>query len=129
MEIKGWIWYDLFIIGKTFPTYDPRTGEVIAHVAEADAEDINRAVSAARKAFDEGPWPRMTAYVILSCRLQLLLFHLLPLFELLYLLFILCQFSGTIKDITAVCRFDWETYVWTCSIGNMEQWETLRTIS
>ncbi|PSS07801.1 Aldehyde dehydrogenase family 2 member like [Actinidia chinensis var. chinensis] len=48
--------------GKTFPTLDPRTGDVIAHVAEGDAEDINRAVSAARKAFDEGPWPRMTAY-------------------------------------------------------------------
>ncbi|MFQ6629807.1 hypothetical protein Gotur_008146 [Gossypium turneri] len=48
--------------GKTFPTYDPRTGDVIAHVAEGDAEDINRAVCAARKAFDEGPWPKMTAY-------------------------------------------------------------------
>ncbi|GMI74974.1 aldehyde dehydrogenase 2A, aldehyde dehydrogenase 2B4, aldehyde dehydrogenase 2 [Hibiscus trionum] len=48
--------------GKTFPTYDPRTGDVIAHVSEGDAEDIDRAVSAARKAFDEGPWPRMTAY-------------------------------------------------------------------
>ncbi|XAR48057.1 Phenylacetaldehyde dehydrogenase [Bertholletia excelsa] len=48
--------------GKTFPTLDPRTGEVIAHVAEADVEDINRAVCAARKAFDEGPWPKMTAY-------------------------------------------------------------------
>lgn len=50
-------------IGKTFPTYDPRTGEVIAHVAEGDVEDVNRAVSAARKAFDDGPWPKMTAYV------------------------------------------------------------------
>lgn len=48
--------------GKKFPTYDPRTGEVIANVAEGDAEDINRAVAAARKAFDEGPWPRMPAY-------------------------------------------------------------------
>uniref|UniRef100_A0A1J3I7U8 aldehyde dehydrogenase (NAD(+)) n=1 Tax=Noccaea caerulescens TaxID=107243 RepID=A0A1J3I7U8_NOCCA len=48
--------------GKTFPTLDPRTGDVIAHVAEGDAEDINRAVKAARKAFDEGPWPKMTAY-------------------------------------------------------------------
>ncbi|KAM1397825.1 hypothetical protein ACFX2I_015361 [Malus domestica] len=48
--------------GKKFPTYDPRTGEVIAHVAEGDAEDINRAVAAARKAFDEGPWPKMGAY-------------------------------------------------------------------
>uniref|UniRef100_A0A7N2LAH4 aldehyde dehydrogenase (NAD(+)) n=1 Tax=Quercus lobata TaxID=97700 RepID=A0A7N2LAH4_QUELO len=48
--------------GKTFQTLDPRTGEVIANVAEGDAEDVNRAVAAARKAFDEGPWPRMTAY-------------------------------------------------------------------
>lgn len=51
------------VSGKTFPTLDPRTGNVIAHVAEGDSEDINRAVSAARKAFDEGPWPKMTAYV------------------------------------------------------------------
>ncbi|KAL6288445.1 hypothetical protein ACE6H2_005955 [Prunus campanulata] len=50
--------------GKTFPTYDPRTGEVIAHVAAGDAEDITRAVAAARKAFDEGPWPKMSAYLI-----------------------------------------------------------------
>nr|GLL22340.1 aldehyde dehydrogenase family 2 member B7, mitochondrial-like [Ipomoea trifida]GLL22342.1 aldehyde dehydrogenase family 2 member B7, mitochondrial-like [Ipomoea trifida] len=48
--------------GKTFPTLDPRTEEVIAHVAEGEAEDINRAVAAARKAFDEGPWPKMSAY-------------------------------------------------------------------
>ncbi|KAF6157360.1 hypothetical protein GIB67_004298 [Kingdonia uniflora] len=48
--------------GKTFPTLDPRTGDVIANLAEGDAEDINRAVAAARKAFDEGPWPRMSAY-------------------------------------------------------------------
>ncbi|XVE85051.1 hypothetical protein DITRI_Ditri17bG0061400 [Diplodiscus trichospermus] len=48
--------------GKAFPTYDPRTGDVISHVAEGDAEDIDQAVSAARKAFDEGPWPKMTAY-------------------------------------------------------------------
>lgn len=54
----------LLASGKTFPTYDPRTGEVIANVAEGDVEDINHAVSAARKAFDEGPWPKMTAYVI-----------------------------------------------------------------
>ena len=50
-------------LGKTFPTLDPRTGEVIAEVAEGDARDIDIAVSAARKAFDEGPWPKMTAYV------------------------------------------------------------------
>ena len=39
---------------------------MIAHVAEGEAEDINRAVAAARKAFDEGPWPKMTPYVRIS---------------------------------------------------------------
>ena len=47
--------------GKTFPTYNPATGEVMAQVAEGDHEDINRAVEAARKAFDGGPWPEMSA--------------------------------------------------------------------
>src|ERR1700689_3085293 len=47
--------------GKTFPTYNPATGEVKAQVAEGDREDINRAVKAARKAFDGGPWPEMSA--------------------------------------------------------------------
>ncbi|HTV99403.1 MAG TPA: aldehyde dehydrogenase family protein [Streptosporangiaceae bacterium] len=46
--------------GKTFDTPDPATGETLARVAEGDAEDVNRAVKAARKAFDEGPWSRMT---------------------------------------------------------------------
>lgn len=50
------------VSGKTFPTLDPRTGGVIANVAEGDAKDVDLAVSAARRAFDEGPWPRMTAY-------------------------------------------------------------------
>jgi phenylacetaldehyde dehydrogenase len=46
--------------GKTFEVYNPATGEVMAHVAEGDAEDINRAVKAARRAFDEGPWRKMS---------------------------------------------------------------------
>jgi phenylacetaldehyde dehydrogenase len=46
--------------GKTFPVYNPATGEVVAHVPEAEAEDVDRAVSAARKAFDEGPWSKMS---------------------------------------------------------------------
>jgi phenylacetaldehyde dehydrogenase len=46
--------------GKTFPTYNPATGEVLAQVAEGDKEDIDRAVRAARAAFDKGPWRRMT---------------------------------------------------------------------
>src|SRR6267154_192577 len=47
--------------GKTFPSYNPATGEVLAQVAEGDREDINQAVQAARNAFDQGPWRRMTA--------------------------------------------------------------------
>ena len=46
--------------GKTFETPNPATGETLANVAEGDAEDINRAVRAARKAFESGPWSRMT---------------------------------------------------------------------
>ena len=47
--------------GKRFPTYNPATGEVLAEIAEGDREDINRAVQAARKAFDSGPWSEMTS--------------------------------------------------------------------
>jgi phenylacetaldehyde dehydrogenase len=46
--------------GKTFDTPNPATGETLARVAEGDVEDINRAVRAARSAFDDGPWSRMT---------------------------------------------------------------------
>src|ERR1700675_3533571 len=46
--------------GKTFPTYNPATGEVLSRVAEGDKEDINRAVKAARAAFESGPWSKIT---------------------------------------------------------------------
>jgi phenylacetaldehyde dehydrogenase len=46
--------------GKTFQSFNPATGGVLAEVAEGDREDINRAVRAARAAFDGGPWRRMT---------------------------------------------------------------------
>ena len=46
--------------GKTFQTPNPATGETLAHIAEGDAEDIDRAVRAARRAFEDGPWSRMT---------------------------------------------------------------------
>lgn len=44
---------------KTFETYNPATGEVLATVYEGGPEDVDRAVKAARKAFDEGPWSKM----------------------------------------------------------------------
>jgi aldehyde dehydrogenase (NAD+) len=46
--------------GKTFATINPSTGEEICQVAEADAADVDRAVKAARAAF-EGPWRKMRA--------------------------------------------------------------------
>jgi aldehyde dehydrogenase (NAD+) len=46
--------------GKTFPTLNPATGQVICQIAEADAADVDLAVAAARKALD-GPWGRMNA--------------------------------------------------------------------
>ena len=45
--------------GKTFDTINPTTGQVLASVAEGDADDIDRAVRAAQHAFEAGPWSRM----------------------------------------------------------------------
>ena len=45
--------------GKRFATVNPATGETIAEVAEAGREDLDRAVTAARKAFESGPWAAM----------------------------------------------------------------------
>jgi aldehyde dehydrogenase (NAD+) len=47
--------------GKTFPTVNPSTGEEICQVAEADAADVEKAVRAARAAFEHGPWRKTTA--------------------------------------------------------------------
>ena len=60
--------YQLFVNGewvesktqKTFPVHDPATEEVIAQVPDANAEDVNRAVAAARAAFDGGSWSTTT---------------------------------------------------------------------
>ena len=47
--------------GKRFETHNPATGELLATVAEGDAEDVNRAVAAARRAF-EGPWSKVKPF-------------------------------------------------------------------
>ncbi|HLT54908.1 MAG TPA: aldehyde dehydrogenase family protein [Bacillota bacterium] len=47
--------------GKTFETYNPATGEVLATVYEASERDVDAAVQAARKAFEEGEWPSLSA--------------------------------------------------------------------
>ncbi|MGB8542111.1 MAG: aldehyde dehydrogenase family protein [Candidatus Acidiferrales bacterium] len=46
--------------GKTFATYNPATGEVLANVAAGDKEDIDRAVKAARAAFETGKWSKIS---------------------------------------------------------------------
>jgi aldehyde dehydrogenase (NAD+) len=61
--------------GKTFATSNPATGEILAHVAEGDADDIDLAVAAARRAFN-GPWSKFK-----SAERQRLLLRLAELVE------------------------------------------------
>lgn len=62
MEIKHFIGGSFVdaASGRTFASVNPATGDTLATVAEGDARDVDRAVAAARRAFDEGPWPRMS---------------------------------------------------------------------
>ena len=46
---------------STLPSIDPSTGEAFGEIADSSAEDVDRAVRAARKAFDNGPWGKTTA--------------------------------------------------------------------
>lgn len=46
--------------GRSFDTVDPATGRVITSVPRAGTEDVERAISAARRAFDDGPWRTVT---------------------------------------------------------------------
>ena len=57
--------------GRTFDTLDPSTGRVIAPVAYAGAEDVDRAVRAAREAFDDGRWSGIAAAERTSAMLAL----------------------------------------------------------
>ena len=53
-------WIDS-VSGKTFDTLNPATEEVITSIAEGDSADIDLAVTAARKAFEDGPWRKTDA--------------------------------------------------------------------
>lgn len=46
--------------GKWFPVVEPSTEEVLGEAPDADAKDVDRAVAAARAAFDGGAWPATT---------------------------------------------------------------------
>jgi aldehyde dehydrogenase (NAD+) len=56
--------------GKTYPNLNPATEEVMGHVADAGPEDMDRAIAAARRAFDETDWPTNHAFR-LKCLQQL----------------------------------------------------------
>jgi len=47
--------------GRTFAVIEPGSGKPFAEVAEAGAEDVERAMRAAHRAFEEGRWPRLSA--------------------------------------------------------------------
>jgi acyl-CoA reductase-like NAD-dependent aldehyde dehydrogenase len=47
--------------GKSFSVIEPGTGKAFAEVAEAGIEDVRQAVQIAHRAFEEGPWPRLSA--------------------------------------------------------------------
>ncbi len=57
--LVGGEWVDA-LSGRTFESVNPYTGKAWATVPEAGDEDVDRAVTAARTAFDEGPWSTMT---------------------------------------------------------------------
>lgn len=50
------------VSGQTFETLNPSTEEPITRVAKANQEDVNNAVLAARNAFDNGPWSKMSGF-------------------------------------------------------------------
>ncbi|HKF53706.1 MAG TPA: aldehyde dehydrogenase family protein [Candidatus Acidoferrales bacterium] len=56
----GGTWVDA-ASGKTSPSINPATGEVLTHIADGDARDVDAAVHAARTAFESGPWAEMSA--------------------------------------------------------------------
>src|ERR1700710_1558113 len=58
------------VAGRTFESRNPATGELLALVAEGDAQDIELAVQAAQRAF-EGPWSRFTPFQRQECLLKL----------------------------------------------------------
>jgi acyl-CoA reductase-like NAD-dependent aldehyde dehydrogenase len=58
--------------GKVFNTINPATGQILTSIAEADATDVDRAVKAARAAFEEGsPWRKMNSVDRTRCLLKL----------------------------------------------------------
>ncbi|BBX76091.1 aldehyde dehydrogenase [Mycobacterium shinjukuense] len=122
----------LFIDGKlteggagTFPTIDPATEEVLGVAADADAEDMGRAIDAARRAFDDTDWSRNTELRV-RCVRQLrdaLRQHLEELREITIaevgaprMLTASAQLEGPVNDL-AFAADTAESYVWNQDLG------------
>ena len=54
------------VSGETFDCVSPATGETIARVAACDAADVDRAVKAARAAFESGAWSRLAPRIVVT---------------------------------------------------------------
>lgn len=63
VQLRDQAWIDGEFVdaasGRRFDNVTPRDGAILNEVAECDAEDVDRAVRAARRAFDDGRWSRM----------------------------------------------------------------------
>jgi aldehyde dehydrogenase (NAD+) len=122
----------LFIDGKpcpgsagTFPTVNPATEEVLGVAADADADDMSRAIDAARRAFDETDWSRNTELRV-RCVRQLrdaMLEHIEELREITIaevgaprMLTAIAQLEAPVNDL-AFAAGTAESYVWNQDLG------------
>src|SRR6201991_1042342 len=111
--------------GGTFPTINPATEEVLGAAADADTEDIGRAIDAARRAFDETDWSRNTE-VRVRCVRQLreaMRQHIEELREITIaevgaprMLTAAAQLEGPVDDL-AFAADTAESYQWTSDLG------------
>ena len=111
--------------GGTFPTVNPATEEVLGVAADADAADMDSAIGAARKAFDETDWSTNIALRVRSIRQlqQAMRDHTEELRELAIsevgsprMLTSMAQLEGPIEDLS-FCADTAENYQWSTDLG------------
>ena len=111
--------------GGTFPTVNPATEEVLGVAADASADDMDRAIGAARRAFDETDWSINTELRVRSIRQlqQAMRDHVEDLRELAIaevgaprMLTSMAQLEGPVEDLT-FCADTAESYQWTTDLG------------
>jgi aldehyde dehydrogenase (NAD+) len=111
--------------GGTFPTVNPATEEVLGVAADATADDMGRAIEAARRAFDDTDWSTNTELRVRGIRQlqQALRDHADELRELAIaevgaprMLTAMAQFDGPVEDLS-FCADTAESYQWTTDLG------------